>query len=153
MPFCTHCGASIGDRHQFCAGCGARQSGAANPKSPGEVWNSFDSRTASLLCYIPTIGWIPAIIVLATDRFRHDVQTRFHAFQGLYLFIAWLMVDWVVRPLTRMGGYGGYFPISSMLKATLLAACIWMIVKVAQRQTYKLPFFGDLAEKSAAEQL
>ena len=48
----------------------------------------------------PTMmGWVAAIIVLAADRFRHDRILRFHAFQGLYLFVAWLIADHVLGPV------------------------------------------------------
>jgi uncharacterized membrane protein len=173
MPFCTQCGNSLGDRDQYCGSCGAPQPAAragasaggsttgttgAGPRtgtssSYGRQSTSFpdwNPRTASILCYIPVLGWIPCLVVLATDRFRHDHDTRFHAFQGLYLFIAWLMVDWVVQPLVHMSG--SYHAVSGMLKAVLFGAWIWMLVKVMHHESYKLPFLGDLAEKSVAEQ-
>jgi uncharacterized membrane protein len=107
----------------------------------------------SILCYIPVIGWIPAIFVLAADRFRNDQNARFHAFQGLYLSVAWLLVDWVVKPVSRSLDFAyGFVPVVSLLKALLLGAWIFMLVKVSQNESYKLPFVGDLAEKSVAEQ-
>ena len=42
------------------------------------------------------MGWIAAIIVLASQRFKAMPTVRFHAFQGLYLFVAWLMNDQVL---------------------------------------------------------
>ena len=60
--------------------------------------HGISPRTASLLCYIPILGWIVSIVVLASARFRADSRVRFHAFQGLYLFVAWLIVDWVLGP-------------------------------------------------------
>ena len=55
-------------------------------------------RTAAILCYIPVVGWIAAVVVLATDQFRRNRTLRFHAFQGLYLFVAWLIVSEVIGP-------------------------------------------------------
>jgi uncharacterized membrane protein len=109
---------------------------------------------ASLLCYIPVVGWIVSIIVLASARFRGNVQVRFHAFQGLYLFVAWLIVDWVLSPMFAFGFWGPplHRLVPTLMKAVLFGAWIFMIVKTSQDEMYKLPILGDLAEKSVSEQ-
>src|SRR3569832_1710198 len=105
MPFCSQCGNPVVAADSFCGRCGARQPGStAVPPHPhatslGRGLESINSKTASILCYIPWVGWIASIVVLASDRFRHDRAVRFHAFQGLYLFVAWLIADQVIRPL------------------------------------------------------
>src|SRR4051812_33859327 len=99
MPFCTTCGNQVGSADIFCGKCGARQrEGAAPPRSRSnaEFLENLSPRTASLLCYVPVVGWIACIVALAVPRFQHDRIVRFHAFQGLYLFVVWLIVDWVV---------------------------------------------------------
>jgi uncharacterized membrane protein len=103
-----------------------------------------------MLCYIPVVGWIAAIILLAADRFRQNLQVRFHAFQGLYLFVAWLMVDQVLRPLFR-NLPDVVFPLDRILAAVILFTWIFMLVKASHEQEYPLPIIGDLARKSAAE--
>ncbi|MBI3679237.1 MAG: hypothetical protein HY235_02430 [Acidobacteria bacterium] len=154
MPFCTQCGKSAGERDLYCGVCGAPQPASSGPRRSTSDWlDNLNPRTAALLCYIPIVGWIPAIVVLASGRFHADRETRFHAFQGLYLFVAWLLVDWVVKPVVRVSGFAfTFFPLVGVLKAALFAAWIWMIVKVSQNESCKLPFLGDLAEKSVAEQ-
>lgn len=174
MPFCTNCGNAVGDRDIYCGSCGSRQATAGSAGAPGASgaaafsskpssgsqasgstasFNDLNPRTASILCYIPVIGWIPAIFVLASDRFRNDPTARFHAFQGLYLSVAWLLVDWVLKPVSRALDFTmGFMPIVPLLKAVLVGAWIFMLVKVSQNESYKLPFVGDLAEKSVAEQ-
>ncbi|MBI4910456.1 MAG: DUF4870 domain-containing protein [Acidobacteria bacterium] len=166
MPYCTQCGNSIGDRDQYCGSCGSAQPNAprtsrppsasqaasqqSGAKSSGLNVGDLSAHTASILCYIPVIGWVPCLVVLATEKFRDDHATRFHAFQGLYLFIAWLLVDWVLSPMFRFSD--STHAVGGMLKAVLFVAWIWMLVKVSQHQSYKLPVLGDLAEKSVAEQ-
>ena len=105
-------------------------------------------RTASVLCYIPGIGWIASIIVLASEKFRRDRTVRFHAFQGLYLFVAWLMEDWVLRPMFRMAPE---LHIHGIVGALLLGMSIFMMVKAAHEEAYPLPLFGELAQRSVAE--
>src|ERR1700749_2402039 len=102
MPYCVQCGTNVGTTDQFCGKCGSRQSpggGAATATAkPADFMAGISNRNASLLCYIPMVGWIAAIVVLARQHFRRETRVRFPAFQGLSLFVAWLIVDWVISP-------------------------------------------------------
>jgi uncharacterized membrane protein len=94
--------------------------------------------------------------VLATERFRHDTRVRFHAFQGLYLFVAWLLVEWVVSPALYATRYGYGFPIertaTGILHLLIMLAWIIMIIKVSHNEDYRLPIVGELADRSVSEQ-
>lgn len=135
----------------YCAQCGAKQpvEGAAPHTVSGrDALAGLNPRTASILCYVPGIGWIASIIVLASDRFRHNRSVRFHGFQGLYLFVAWLLDDQVLRPLLQhLPG----FHLHSLVQAILLGMSIFMMVKASHDEAYPLPLFGELAQKSVAE--
>jgi len=149
MPYCSQCGNEVGTQDVFCARCGGRQPAEPRPVA-GDPLASLTPKTASMLCYIPVVGWIAAIIVLAADRFRQDRQVRFHAFQGLYLFAAWLIVHQVLRPI--MDSFSdSVVPADKILEALLLFTWIFMLVKTSHQQVYSLPIIGDLAHKSAAE--
>ena len=157
MPFCVQCGQTVGGSDRFCAKCGAQQAGATS--GPGRVqdfWSNISHRHASLLCYIPWVGWIAAIAVLASDRFRGERRLRFHAFQGLYLFAAWLMVEWVIEPMLPFRMAGGGFPfyrgLSQILHLMIVGAWIFMLIKVSHDEDYRLPILGELADRSASEQ-
>ncbi|HXA49845.1 MAG TPA: zinc-ribbon domain-containing protein [Candidatus Acidoferrum sp.] len=159
MPFCSQCGNQVGTGDQFCGRCGMAQPGAAPPppprggrrhRAPGrDPLDTIDPRTASILCYIPGIGWIMSIIVLASDRFRHDRAVRFHGFQALYLFVAWMIEQQVVGPMLR---HGDLHPLHNLLQLVLLGASILMMVKAAHQEAYSLPLIGDLAQKSMSEE-
>jgi uncharacterized membrane protein len=167
MPFCTQCGQQANVDDVYCGSCGARQAGAGpgpaygtNPGTnpfngraatpPVDPLSGLTPRTASILCYIPTIGWIPAVIVLAARKFRGDNVVRFHAFQGLYLFAAWLVVSWVIRPLS-LALPDHFVRIDHLLEALLLGVSIFMMVKASHDETYVLPIIGELAQRSATE--
>ena len=94
------------------------------------------------------MGWIAAIIVLASQRFRHVASVRFHAFQGLYLFVAWLMNDqvlkWALPPVSRI-------PLHGLITLILLIMSIFMMAKASHDEMYSLPLFGDLAHRSMSE--
>jgi uncharacterized membrane protein len=165
MPFCTQCGHEANSADAFCGQCGARQSaGGATPNAPPnspprpftnpplqDPLAGLSPRTAAILCYVPAIGWIAAIIVLAARKFKDNHLIRFHAFQGLYLFAAWLVVDWVVGPMMRFTP-GPSKPVELLLHAGLLAVSIFMMVKTSHDEAYVLPIIGELAQRSATEQ-
>lgn len=147
MPFCTNCGAQTGDHDLFCGLCGARQPSLGAPAGHRPAGEGISPRTASMLCYVPWIGWIAAILVLASQRFRDSATVRFHAFQGLYLFVAWLLVDWAFLPWLHFGPTR-IFPLGHMLHLFLLGVSIFMLVKTAHEERYSLPLVGELAERS-----
>jgi uncharacterized membrane protein len=166
MPFCTQCGSQVGGADVFCGNCGKRQSdagaapGAAPPPRPfsptpgsprPDALDALTPRTASILCYIPTVGWIAAVVVLAARKFKTDKIVRFHAFQGLYLFAVWLVVQWVIHPMMNAIP-GRPVRIDHILDAILLAVSVFMLIKASHNEAYVLPIIGELAQKSALEQ-
>ena len=150
MAYCVQCGTAVGASDKFCAGCGAQQAAAAGPPAaPKNFLGGLTERNASLLCYIPWVGWIAAIVVLASDRFRRSTRVRFHAFQGLYIFAGWLMVEWVLLPASRvMYNHGA----TRLLEVGIVVLWVFMLVKVSQGDDYHLPVIGEMAERSASEQ-
>lgn len=156
MPFCTKCGNQVGGADVFCGKCGARQrQGGPTSRNPDFLAN-LNPRTASILCYVPVVGWIACIAMLAVPRFQHDRTVRFHAFQGLYLFVIWLIVDWVISPFVSVipAGPGGVelHVVKSVLHLAVLCAWIFMLIKTSQAEVYHLPIVGELAERSVSEQ-
>jgi uncharacterized membrane protein len=114
----------------------------------------ISDRAAAMLCYIPVFGVIPAIVFLATQRYRHNARVRFDAFQSLYLFVAFLIVSSVLPPFLWFGLHeGGLHVFLPLLKAVVFFTWVYLLVKSAQEQRVHLPVIGDLAARSAAEQL
>jgi uncharacterized membrane protein len=167
--FCGTCGAKQGTPAEPSQGSPAESSSESSASSPWSCSGSsfkfgpksgshkmpdflggMNPRVASLLCYIPIVGWIASIVVLASERFRENRDVRFHAFQGLYLFVVWLFVDWVFGPITAYADSTRY--LGKLLKATVFFTWIWMLIKTSQDQLFRLPFLGDLAERSVSEQ-
>ena len=153
MAYCVQCGKGVGGSDKFCAVCGAPQSAAGgpafSPAAPHDIFKRLSDRNAALMCYIPWMGWIAAIVVLASDRFRRNSRLRFHAFQGLYIFAAWLMVEWVLLPISRIA-YD--HSATRLLELGIVALWVFMLVKVSQGVDYHLPVIGEMAERSASEQ-
>ncbi|MCX6610660.1 MAG: zinc-ribbon domain-containing protein [Acidobacteria bacterium] len=157
MPFCSKCGFEVQSGDLFCGRCGAPQSDAVPPPRPktknaaNDPFSSIDDNTAAVLCYIPFLGWIASIYILSVDRFRSNNTARFHAFQGLYLFVGWLIYDWVIEGIlyeiiTRA------WIITRAVKLGLTAVWLFLLFKTSQREMIRIPFISDLADKSVAEQ-
>ena len=157
MPYCCQCGKPVAATDKYCVACGAPQP-AARPQASPDIFSGISPRTASLLCYIPWFGWIASVIVIASQRYKRDTpearEVRFHAFQGLYLFVAWLIVDWVVSPALGFGVIGrhAFHPLGGLLQIGLLTAWIVMLIKVSNSEHYRLPIIGEMAERSVQEQ-
>lgn len=154
MPYCPQCGSQVSPADQFCARCGGRQpsSSSATAAPHPQFAGGISNRNAALLCYIPWVGWVAAIVVLASERFRNETQVRFHAFQGLYLFVAWLMVEWVISPLLWWDTWPLHHALPEALHLVILIAWIFMIIKVSHDENYRLPIIGELADRSVCEQ-
>ena len=158
MPYCVQCGNQVRDTDRFCAVCGTAQvppGAKAPPTVPRDILSGISPRSASLLCYIPLVGWVAAIVVLASIRFRNDAEVRFNAFQGLYLFVAYLLVSWVLSPFLMFpfgADFGMRHFVPGLLKAVIFGVWIFMMVKISQGQQFRLPILGELAERSVTEQ-
>jgi uncharacterized membrane protein len=157
MPYCTNCGTEAPANARFCAHCGLPQPGAKPYTPPVNVQTPFDTitpRTASILCYVPVFGVIPAIIILASRRFRTDLRVRFDAFQSVYLFVAWLIVS-SAMPVILLGLPGWDFEhgVLQLFKLAFLICWIVLLVKASNNEQLHLPVIGDLAARSTTEQV
>jgi uncharacterized membrane protein len=160
VPFCTNCGNKIDSGAAYCAQCGAPQPRGGTPppgQAPpqyGDFMDGISDRTASILCYIPVFGVIPAIVFLASQKFRTNVRVRFNAFQSVYLFVTWLIVSSAI-PALALGipNWGMEHLFLGVLKTVLFFSWIYLLIKATQEEQVKLPILGDLAARSTTEQL
>lgn len=145
----------------FCTNCGTQQprttaagTGSTAQAQSLEFLDNISNRTASILCYIPVFGVIPAIIFLASQKFRRNIWVRFDAFQALYLFVSWLILSSALPTLVSgLPGWGLEHVLFGLIKLAVVLCWIYLLVKAAQTQQVRLPILGDLAARSAFEQL
>ncbi len=147
----------MGGNARFCQNCGLSQ---PNAQGPGEAeftdfLDGLSDRTASILCYIPVFGVIPAIVFLAARKYRLNSRVRFDAFQALYLFVAWLIISSAIPTLLFAGvpPWGIESGVLGLIKLAIFGCWIYLLVKAAQQQQIRLPIIGDLAARSTTEQL
>jgi uncharacterized membrane protein len=153
MPFCTQCGTRVDPTAYYCGNCGSPQPHHSSPppQLAEDLLSSVSDRTASILCYIPVFGVIPSIVFLASQKFRRNPRVRFDGFQSIYLFVTWLIVKSVGPALTF--GFLFHSGLAHLFELMLVICWIFLLVKATQQEQVHLPILGDLAARSAAEQL
>jgi uncharacterized membrane protein len=160
MAFCANCGANVTDGTAFCAGCGApmgARAAAGNPPPPpmgAAPSTGMTSNVAAALSYL--VGAITGIIFLVVEPYKNDPFVRFHAFQSIFLNVAWI-VFWIVWTIIGMvlttvtAGIMALVMLPIDLIILLGAVCYWVFLmyKANQNQLYMIPFIGPLAAKQA----
>jgi len=172
MAFCANCGAEVQGR--FCAKCGApapaagASAGAAPPPPPPPAASPFpaaagpapaaqaaglEENLACALCYV--LGLLTGILFLVLAPYNQNRLIRFHAFQSIFLNIAWIavfiaisIVSLVLLPIPFLGAI---LSVILHLAAGLGVFIIWLMLmyKAYNRERWVLPFIGPLAEKQA----
>jgi len=95
------------------------------------------ARTAGLLCYL--FGWVTGLIFFFIEKESRFV--RFHAMQSILFFGSLSILQGVFSYIPFYGAVGG------ALGLVMFIGWIFMMVKASRGQYYKLPLFGDLADR------
>jgi len=95
------------------------------------------ARTAGLLCYL--FGWVTGLIFFLLERENRFV--RFHAMQSLLFFGILSVLEGIFSYMPFFGAVG------SVIGLVMFIGWIVMMVKAHRGEYYKLPLFGDLAER------
>jgi uncharacterized membrane protein len=149
MAFCPNCGAQAGSV-AFCPNCGsavAPASAAPPPPSPGFGGTvqplsapGMGDNVAGALCYL---GWfVTAIIFLVLAPYNQSKFVRFHAFQSIFLFVAWIVCSIVITILHL-------FFLHFLLWLVMIVLWLYLMYSAFNNNKFKIPFIGDLAEKQA----
>ncbi|SRR6266498_719278 len=133
MAFCSGCGTAIADGTTLCAACSAKAPVAA----PASAAND---NLMGALAYIPIV----AVIFLLIEPYNKNPFVRFHAFQCLFVAVAWIaswfilaiipIIGWILLPIVGLG----YFILLVVL-----------FIKAYQGLMFRLPYIGDMAAKQA----
>ena len=108
---------------------------------------------ACALCYL--LGLLTGVLFLVLEPYNKNRLIRFHAFQSIFLNIAWIavfialsIIGIVLLPIPFLG------PMLSIilhLGASLGVFILWLMLmyKAYNRERWVLPVLGPLAEKQA----
>ena len=169
MPFCAHCGAAV--EGTFCPSCGKAVGGGAAPggatpggatpggaapggPAPGSPTAAgMTDNVAGALCYL--VGVITGILFLVLEPYNRKREVRFHAFQSIFLSLAWFAV-WIALSILSLGLSA--LPLVGGMLGAMLSIVVWLgfvglwvtlLIKTFNGQKWVLPVIGPMAEKQA----
>src|ERR1035441_9662607 len=122
MAFCATCGAAV--EGSFCAKCGS-QVGAAPSASSGtamQVSGAMADNVASALCYL--VGLITGIIFLVLAPYNKNPVIRFHAFQSIFMNVAWIGIVFGLNIVLGIMHLWSLFFLSSLVGLNKLHRCM-----------------------------
>ena len=176
MTYCANCGSPVEGR--FCPKCGAAASVAAGAPPPAGGTGyvppgpppgspsgyppgppgyppppagglGMEENLASALCYIPIVG----LIFLLIEPYNKNKTIRFHAFQSIFYFIAWIVVAiglgilfMIMYAILPFGVRSILHLISPLVQLAFVVGWIFMVVKAYQRDRFVMPIIGPLAQ-------
>ena len=147
MPrFCASCGSLVAKGALACASCGAivGQS-VAGGAAPATATTGLTENLAGAFAYVT---FFPAVGFLLLPPFNNNQFVRFHAYQCIFLTVAWLVVSFASTLLSPVFGWAGVF-ILPLVWLAAIGLWIFLIFKAFQGRAFKLPIIGDLAEQRA----
>jgi uncharacterized membrane protein len=150
MAFCKACGQELGAA-AFCPKCGAAQGAGVGPTGTAVVTVSptegLQENVAGLLCYLPFIGWLVAIIFVIIEK-RSFV--RFHAAQALALYVSLVIVGLALGIFMGVLHVLHIFFIGLLIYPVLwlgsFLLLVFMMFKAYHGERFKLPVVGDMVE-------
>ncbi len=156
VAFCANCGAQV--QGKFCPQCGTPVAGSAagftapvNP--PASVSGDLTENVASALCYLLLV--LTGCLFLVLAPYNQNRTIRFHAWQSIFAWGAWLVIAMLVGAARLILGelpfIGGVLSVLLWTAYSLSAFGVWVLLmyKAYQGERFLLPFIGPLAEKQA----
>jgi uncharacterized membrane protein len=164
MAFCATCGSPV--EGKFCAKCGTpvAAGGAASPgpqPQPGYQQQQYQQpayqaapaasgmtdNVASALCYV--LGLITGIIFLVIAPYNQNKTVRFHAFQSIFLNVAWIAFWIVLNVVFSMLHMFALLFLSPLVGLAFFVLWIYLLISAYQGKKVVLPVIGPLAEQQA----
>jgi uncharacterized membrane protein len=165
MAFCANCGSQV--TGTFCQNCGTPMAGAANPSGAnapgasasagptpgyappppaGVASTGMTENVAGALCYLAT--FITGIIFLLLAPYNQNKFVRFHAFQSIFFFVAYIAILIILSMLSFVT-HGIAFLLYPVVGLGFFILWLYMMFSTYNNKKVKLPVIGDLAEKQA----
>ena len=151
LTSCPDCAAQMPQSAAYCPGCGRPMQ--AEARAQGKV-GALSETIAGALAYFT---FIPAIIFLLLEPYKHNRFVRFHSFQCLSLWgaavllaIALKLAGLLLFIIPVLG------PLLAVLVSTVVgfgAVVLWLVsvVKAFQGEMFQIPLLGAFAAQQAAK--
>jgi uncharacterized membrane protein len=100
---------------------------------------------------IAYITIIPAIVFLIVEPFKRSSYVRFHAWQSIFIFVAWAAIDILVGLVQHIVPSTVFFTLTVLQLVGLAIFIVWLIVFIGAfgGKRIKLPVIGNLAARQA----
>jgi len=100
---------------------------------------------------IAYITIVPAIVFLVIDPFKRSSYVRFHAWQSIFFFIAWAVINILIGVVQNIVPSALFLTLTVMQLVGLAIFVVWLVVFIGafNGKRIKLPLIGALAEKQA----
>ena len=109
---------------------------------------------AGALAYL--VGAITGILFLVIEPFKNDRFVRFHAFQSIFLNLAWIAfwIVWaIVVGILTMISHGLLAlilgPVGLLIGLAALCLWVYLMYSAYQGKTFQVPIIGPLAASQA----
>lgn len=133
---------------------GQPQYGQPQYGQPAPAAGGMEDNVASALCYL--LGLITGVLFLVLEPYNKNKVVRFHAFQSIFfnigaivVNIAFSIVFSIMRHVLPLSMWVLFTLLSLGLSLLMLGAWAFLMYKAYNREMFKIPFLGDLAEKQA----
>ena len=173
---CPACHNEVSPQNAFCSQCGAPRaaSGAARGVPPPPNYTNappaystvppayaagspvatsagLSENAAAAIAYFTII---PAIIFLVLEPYNRMPLVRFHSWQSIGLFVVGVLVQTIITIMEIAvhfipGIVFLFWLVHLSVGAGLFLVWLFIVLKAAKGEWYKLPVIGDFAEKQA----
>jgi uncharacterized membrane protein len=149
MPFCANCGSAVEGR--YCPKCGTAVDAGLPPPPPGPPPLAgpagMTDNVAAAACYV--LGAVTGVIMLLLAPYNRNRTIRFHAFQSIFLTVAWIVFWSLVRVVFSFLGFFSFYSLSSLVSLAFFVLWVYLIISAYQGKKVVLPVIGRMAEQQA----
>lgn len=151
MSFCRQCGAELQDGAKFCTSCGTPVGSAAQPPYPApeqsaDAGSGFDPQDAQQNKVMAILSYLGFLVLIPAFTAKDSKFVRFHANQGLLLFICECAYGVLIRIMDGVFGAIRLPFVPSAFKLLFIVFLVFSIIGIvnaAKGKAQKLPVIGS----------
>jgi len=99
------------------------------------------------LCYL--VGLVTGIIFLVLAPYNRNPVIRFHAFQSIFLNVAWIVIVFGLNMVLGIMHLWSMFFLSSLIGLAFFVLWLILLIQTFQGKTVVLPLIGPIAQQQA----
>lgn len=122
------------------------------PPPPAANTGGLSDNIAAVLCYL--FGVLSGILFLVLEPYNKNRLIRFHAFQSIFLWLAWVAIAICISIATIVLAFipvvRGLVPLLwPLVGLGMFATWVFVMFKAYNNERFVIPIIGPLAEKQA----